>query len=139
VRITGYPIHTEVRLEPEAGEVRLVFYDFTGLTNEEAGQYLSTHAVEDLAALRETDFRPAPVRALVLDELRSEAQEVLADAAEDGVALKPQVDELLARVTALKARADQRDWRAEAELASVLVDSEDLFWKLRAFAVLNDT
>ena len=81
---------------------------------------------------------PAPVRALVLEELRAEAQTLLAAAAEDGVVLKPQVDELLARVTDLKARADQRDWRAEAELASLLAGSEDLFWKLRAFAVLND-
>jgi hypothetical protein len=139
VRITGYPVHTEVRLKPEAGEARLAFYDFTGLTNEEAGEYLSTHAAEDLAGLREADFRPAPVRALVLEELRAEAQTLLAAAAEDGVALKPQVDELLARVADLKARADQRDWRAEAELASLLAGSEDLFWKLRAFAVLNDT
>lgn len=138
VRITGYPVQTEVRLKPETGEARLAFWDFTGLTNEEAGEYLSTHASEDLDRLRGMDFRPAPARALVLDELRSEAQQLLAAAAEDGVALKPQVDELLARVTDLKARADQRDWRAEAELASLLVDSEDLFWKLRAFAVLND-
>ena len=138
VRITGYPVHTDIRLKPETGEARLAFYDFTGLTNEEAGEYLTAHAAEDLAALRETDFRPAPARALVLGELRAEAQELLSDAAEDGVALKPRVDELLRRVTDLKARADQRDWRAEAELSSLLVDSEDFFWKLRSFAVLNN-
>ena len=74
----------------------------------------------------------------MLGELRAEAQELLSDAAEDGVALKPRVDELLRRVTDLKARADQRDWRAEAELSSLLVDSEDFFWKLRSFAVLNN-
>jgi hypothetical protein len=138
VAITDYPVLTAIDLKAEAGEARLAFYDFTGLTNEQAADYLNTHAAEDLAELQQADFRPAAIRALELDKLRAEAEKLLAEAAEDGAALRPQVNELLARAAALKGQADQGDWRAEADLASALVNSEDLFWKLRAFAVLNN-
>ncbi|MGQ9731405.1 MAG: hypothetical protein ACUVX8_09035 [Candidatus Zipacnadales bacterium] len=137
VSITGYPIHTELRLRPDAGEARLAFYDFTGSTNNQAGDYLRVYGAQDLAVLEETDFRPTPVCELILEEFQTEATQLLTDAAEDGIALKPQIDDLLAQVRALKEDADKDDWRAQAELATILTNSEDLFWKLRAFAVLN--
>ena len=138
VAIGDYAVQTEIDLKPEAGEARLAFYDFTGLKNAEAENYLSTHADEDLVELEEADFRPEPVRQLDFDRLRTDALQLLADAAEDGKAAEPRVQELLTKVADLKGKAEGGDWLAEADLASSLLDSQDLFWKLRAFAALNN-
>ena len=137
VQIGGYAVQTEIDLEPEAGEARLAFYDFSGLTNAEADDHLKSHATDDLAQLEQADFRPEPVRLLEVDKLKSEALRLVAEAAEDGEVLEPRVQELLAKVTEFRAKADDGDWMAEADLATTLADSEDLFWKLRAFAALN--
>jgi hypothetical protein len=137
VRIGGYAVQTEIDLKPEAGQARLAFYDFSGLTNAAAEEYLRSHADGDLVQLEEADFRPEAVRKLDFEQLRAEALKLVADAAEDGQALEPRVQELLAKVTELKTGMDQGDWMAEADLATALADSEDLFWKLRAFAALN--
>ena len=80
---------------------------------------------------------PEAVRTLDADRLRAETDALLASAADDGAALKPQADELLAKVRTLKAQAEQGDWSAEADLATALEGSEDVFWKLKTFAVLN--
>jgi hypothetical protein len=47
------------------------------------------------------------------------------------------VEELLSQIAALKTKADAGGWVAEAELASALQNSGDLFWRLKTFAVLN--
>lgn len=137
VIIGGYAVQTEIDLKPEAQEARLAFYDFSGLTNAEAETYLRSRAAEDLTELGETDFRPEAVRELNLDRLRSEALKLLTEAAEDGRAMEPRVRELLSKAAELKAKADGGDWIAEADLSAMLADSDDLFWKLRAFAALN--
>jgi hypothetical protein len=138
VAIGNYAVQTEIDLKPEAGEARLAFYDFTGLKNAEAENYLSAHADEDLVQLEDADFRPQAVRELDYDRLKTEALKLLADAAEDGKTIEPRVQELLAKVADLKTKAEGGDWLAEADLASGLIDSDDLFWKLRTFAVLNN-
>jgi len=139
VQIGGYAVTTELRLKPEAGQARLAFYDFTGRTNAEAEAYLKAHAAEDLARLVTTDFRPQSVRRLNAESLKTEAAQLLAAAADDAKPYRAKIEEFLARVAALKASADRGDWKAEAELASVLAASEDLFWKLKALAALNRT
>jgi hypothetical protein len=137
VQIGDYAVMTTLDLKPEAGQCRFALYDFTGLKNAEAEAYLKAHAAEDLAQLEATDFRPAAARQLDVEGFKAEAAKLLADAADDGKALQPKVDELLGRMTALKGKADQGDWTAEAELANALETSQDLFWRLRTFAVLN--
>lgn len=137
VRLTNYPVITEVDLKPEAGEARLCFYDFARKTNAEAETYLKEHGAQDLAELQQADFRPEAVRALQYEQLKTEATALVNDAAEDGKALKPKVEALLTQVQALAAQAQAGDWQAEAELAQVLRNSEDMFWKLKTFAVLN--
>jgi hypothetical protein len=137
VRITGYPVITELDLKPEAGEARLAFYDFAGRKNAEAEAYMTEHGERDLAELIQADFRPELVRRLDLGRLKSEAAKLLADAGDDGKALQPKIEEMLFRTEALKAQADGGDWGAEASLAAVLQDSSDLFWRLRTFAALN--
>lgn len=137
VIIGDYAVITQIALKPEAGAARLAFYDFAGLTNAQAEEYMKTHGAEDLRQLVETDFRPEPVRLLQLDRLKADVGELLAQAAEDAAPLRPKVDDLLARAAALGAQADSGDWKAEADLATLLQDSVDLLWKLRAFAVLN--
>ncbi len=137
VAIGDYAVMTTLDLKPDAGQYRFALYDFTGLKNAEAGAYLKAHYAEDLAQLTATDFRPEVVRRLDVAHLQADAGKLLADAADDGKALLPQVDELLARVTALKGKADEGDWAAEAEIAEALLSSDDLLWRLRTFAVLN--
>jgi len=137
VQIGDYAETTDLTLTPEAGEARLAFYDFTGRTNAEAEAYLKQHAGGDLKELTATDFRPAPGRTLQVETLRSEAEKLLADAGDDAQTFQPKVEDLLTRVEALKGQADARDWKAEGDLASLLANSSDLFWKLRAFAALN--
>ena len=137
VSIGGYAVSTTINLDPAAGEARVGFYDFTGMTNAEAEQYMKQQAPKDLAQLTETSFRPAPVRELDLAAFTAETNRLLDAAGEDGAALRPEVEELLARVAELKPAADVGDWTAEAELAGMLQTSSDTFWKLKAFAVLN--
>ncbi len=138
VHIGDYAVLTTLDLAPEAGEARLALYDFTGRTNAEAEAYLREHAEEDAADLSALDFRPGPARLFDAERFASEAHDLLARAADDGAALEPQVRDLIARTTALKAAADAGDWIAEADLCAALRESEDLLWKLRTFAVLND-
>lgn len=137
VDVGDYAVLTTLDLAPEAGEARLGLYDFTGLANAAAEEYLHGHASADLAHLTQLDFRPEPARALDAERLRAEATGLLEQAGDDGEALKPQVLDLLARVSALKAAADGGDWIAEADLCTALAGSRDLFWKLRTFAALN--
>jgi len=137
VEIGGYAVQTHLDLKPEAGDARLAFYDFSGLTNAAAEAYLRANADADLAELQAADFRPQAVRDMDLGALKAEALKLLADAAEDGPTFEPRVKELLASLDDLKGRADTGDWVAEADLATRVADSADLFWKLRAFAALN--
>jgi len=137
VAIGDYAVQTTLNLKPEAGQARLALCDFTGHTNADAEAYLKDHGATDLAALAKADFRPEPVRGLQPDRLRTDALNLLAQAADDGKALEPKVMELLTTVDTLKATADQGDWIAEADLSTALLNSADLFWKLRTFAALN--
>ena len=137
VEIGDYAETTFLDLKPDAGQARFSFYDFAGSSNAAAETYLKTHGAADLATLTATDFRPTTVRHADLTAFAAEAQKLLADAADDGAALKPKVDGLLARVAALKGKADSGDWGAEADLATEILGSADLLWKLRAFAALN--
>jgi len=137
VVIGDYSEDTTADLKPEAGHVRFALYDFAGSTNAEAEGYLKAQAATDLSELQKVDFRPMLVREMDPEKFRTEATQLLADAADDGAALKPKVDELLAKIGGLKAKADAGDWQAEAEMAEALKDSDDLFWRLRTFAVLN--
>jgi hypothetical protein len=137
VDIGDYAVQTRLDLAPEAGEARLGLYDFTGLTNAAAGEYLRASATADLTHLTQLDFRPEPARAVDVEGLRTEATGLLEKAGDDGEALKPQVLDLLAKVSTLKAAADGGDWVAEADLCTAFAGSRDLFWKLRTFAVLN--
>lgn len=137
VRITNYPVVTELKLKPDANEARLAFYDLSGRTNAEAEKYLGTCGAQDLQDLQKEDFRPLPLQSLNLTALTTEATQLLADAAEEGKAYQPQMEKLLGEVTALKSDADAGDWVAEAKLAQTLSNSADLFWKLKAQALLN--
>lgn len=137
VVIGSYAVQTELDLKPEVGEARLAFYDFAGLTNSQAEEYLTSHAAADLVELENTDFRPQAVSRMDLAAVQAEAFQLLADAADDGRALEPEVRILLAELEELKGQAQEGSWIAEAELAKRLRDSQDLFWKLRSFAVLN--
>ena len=137
VEIGDYAVITNLDLKPEAGQARLSFYDFAGLTNAAARDYLKARGAADLATLTATDFRPTTARHFDPVAFEGDAKRLLADAADDGVALKPKVDGLLARVAALKGKADGGDWTAEADLASEMLGSADLLWKLRTFAALN--
>jgi len=137
VSIGGYAVTTSVELEPGKGQARLGFYDFSGETNADALQYMQQNAAVDLARLTEISFRPQAVRELDLAAFTAETTRLLEAAGEDGDAVRPKVEELLARVTELKPKADAGDWTAEAELAEMLQTSSDLFWKLKALAVLN--
>lgn len=138
VSVGGYAVMTTLDYRPEAGEARLAFYDFTGQTNADAESYLRAHGAEDLAGLVGADFRPLSVQTLNTEALRAEATRLLTAAGEDAGLFQKQVDELLAKAAALKAEADAGSWRAEAELGSEIEASADLFWRLRAFAVLNN-
>jgi hypothetical protein len=137
VNIGDYAVTTSLFLDPAAGQARLAIYDFTGQTNAEAGAYLKAHATGDLAELIATNFRPETVRQIDPTRLSQEAQQLLADAGDDGQALRPKVEELLRRVATLKTQGDTGDWKAEADLADAVLGSSDLFWKLRIFAALN--
>jgi hypothetical protein len=137
VDVGDYAEVTYIDFDPKAGQGRLGFYDFMGQTNANAEAYLKAHGAEDVAELIALDFRPVSVSQLNVDALRNEANTLLADAADDGIAWRPKVEELLAKVIALKTKGDAGDWQAEAELATVLNGSAEMFWKLRIFAALN--
>lgn len=137
VSIASYPVHSYIDYDPAAGEARLAFYDFAGLTNAEAQAYLDEHWQADQAELAATDFRPLAAQELDVAAFAEQTRALLEQAADDGEALAPQVEELLDRLEAAQARARAGDWQAEASLASLLRDSQDLLWKLRIFALLN--
>ena len=63
--------------------------------------------------------------------------QLLADAAEDGLALRPKVEAVVKQVEDLAAKGQEGDWKAEADLCDVVRNSENLFWKLKTYAVLN--
>lgn len=137
VAVGTYSEDTTLELKPEVGHLRFALYDFNKQSNADAEAYLKAQAAADLAELLKVDFRPQMVREMDLDKFRAEATRLIAEAAEDGAALKPKVDELLGKVAGLKTKADAGDWQAEADIAQALRDSEDLFWRLRTFAALN--
>jgi hypothetical protein len=137
VQIGDYAVNTDLNAKPEAGSLRFGLYDLTGSTNAEAEAYLQAHGTEDLAQLLALDFRPGPVRDLDLAKLKADAAQLITDAADDGIALKPKVDAVLKQVEELSVKGQGGDWQAEGELAGVVQSSQDLFWRLKTFAVLN--
>ncbi len=137
VAINAYPVVSHISFDPAAGEARLAFYDFKGLTNAEAQAYLDEHWQTDQAELAQIDFRPAAARTFDLTAFEQEVRGLLAAAADDGEALAPQVEELLGKLEAAQAEAAAGDWQAEASLSGLLRDSQALLWKLRIFALLN--
>jgi len=137
VGIGGYAVNTDLMVKPEAGSLRFGLYDFAGSKNADAEAYLQAHGSEDLAQLLALDFRPGLVREVDVAKLKAEAAQLLNDAADDGVALKPKVEAVLKQVEDLAAKGQGGDWQAEGELAGVLRSSEELFWRLKTFAMLN--
>ena len=137
VAINAYPVTSYIDFDPAAGEARLAFYDFTSLSNAQAQAYLDENWQADQAELAQIDFRPAAARTLDLAAFEEEVRGLQADAADDGEALAPQVEELLGKVEEAQASATAGDWQAEASLSGLLRDSRALLWKLRIFALLN--
>jgi len=137
VAIGDYAVMTYLDLKPEAGAFRFALYDFAGRTNAEAEAYLQAHGQEDWARLLALDFRPQPVRELQLPNLKAEVAQLLEEAKEDGSALKPKIEALLQQMEALSQKAQHEDWQAEADLAELWRNSQDLLWRLRIFALLN--
>lgn len=137
VNIGNYAVMTYLDAKPEAGQFRFGLYDFCGSSNADAEAYLQGHGTADLAELLGLDFRPAAVRELDLAKMKTEAAQLLNDAGDDGAALRPKVEAVLKQVEELSAKGQGGDWQAEADLATVFRSSEELFWKLRTFAVLN--
>jgi len=137
VSVGGYAVMTTLDCRPDAGDMRVGLYDFTRWTNAQAESFLKEQGMKDHATLVATDFRPLSVQNLNIDKLRKDANQLLADAGDDAAPFRKQVENLLDKATKLKSESDQGNWRSEAELAAETEASADLFWKLRAFAVLN--
>lgn len=138
VQIGNYGVTTELEAKPEARRLRLAFWDFNGKKNAEADTYFKAHGVEDQRQLAQVDFRPEPIVRLNVAQLQAEAEKYLKQAGEEAKAYRPQVEELLGKVRDLKGKADEGDWKAETELATVLAESTTLFWKLKIAALLNE-
>ena len=114
-----------------------LWVDLERPSRAEAQEILATRGAADLAELQAADFTPEAARTLDAAQVRAEAEGLLVAAAEDGIAMAPRIEELLANVEGLKARAAGGDWSAEANLSGVMKGSEDMLWKLKAFAALN--
>ena len=138
VVVGGYAVMTTLDCRPEAGQARLGLYDFTKWTNAQAENFMRNQGMKDHATLLATDFRPLSVQQLNIERWKAEAEQLLIQAGEDASPFRKQVESLLAKAANLKAQCDQGDWRAEAQLAAEIAASADLFWKLRAFAILNN-
>ncbi|MGD9495500.1 MAG: hypothetical protein AB7Y46_04220 [Armatimonadota bacterium] len=137
VSIGDYAVVTHLDYAPQAGEARLALYDFAGLTNAQAAEYLAQRWQADRDELRGTDFRPEAARTLDLVAFESEVREMLARAADDGEPLRPRVEELLGKLAQARDAAAAGDWQAEASLSALLRESDELLWRLRIFALLN--
>lgn len=137
VEIAAYPVVSYLEFAPAAGQAKMAFYDFAGMTNAEAKDYFTQHAQEDLARLVATDFRPEPIQKLTFADFETQMNELLANAADDGETLRPKVTQLVADVKAQSEMGAAGDWEAEAKLAKLLIDSEEMLWKLKIFALLN--
>jgi hypothetical protein len=139
VQIGDYAVITDLALRPKAGQARLAFYDFTGRTNAEAQGYLKAHAAIDRARLAEADFRPESLGRAPADRLPALAEGLLTAAGDDARPYRAKMEAVLRRAAALQAPVVRGDWKAEADLAALLDDSADLFWKLKALALLNNS
>lgn len=137
VEIAAYPVVSYLDFAAAAGQAKMAFYDFAGMTNAEAKDYFAQHAQEDLARLVATDFRPGPIQKLTFADFETQMNDLLANAADDGEGLRPKVTQLVADVKAQSEMGAGGDWEAEAKLAKLLIDSEEMLWKLRIFALLN--
>ncbi len=137
VDIAAYPVVSYLEFDPGAGQAKMAFYDFSGMTNAEAQGYFAQSADTDLQRLIATDFRPEPIQKLTFADFETQMNELLANAADDGEALRPRVTQLVADVKTHSGNSAAGDWEAEAKLAKLLIDSEELLWKLRTFALLN--
>ena len=137
VDIAAYPVLSYIDFDPAAGQAKMAFYDFAGMTNAEAMEYFAQHGRADLERLVATDFRPEPVQKLTFADFEAQMNELLAGAADDGEALRPKVNQLVADVKTHSQSSAAGDWEAEAKLAKLLIDSEEMLWKLKVFALLN--
>jgi len=138
VVIASYPVQSFIDFDPAAGAARLAFYDFAGLTNAQAQSYLDEHWQADQAELAATDFRPLAAQDLDVAAFAEQTRTLLGQAADDGEALRPRVEELLGQLETAQTQAQEGDWQAEASLSALLRDSQELLWKLRIFAMLNE-
>lgn len=137
VQLSTYPVQTLLKAAPGVLRVRFAFWDFHNRTNAEAAAFLKENGAAAREELRQSEFRPALLVAFDPAAARAELQGLLTAAVEDGLRLKAAAEELLARLTDLRRRADADDWTAEAEFASTFADYEACRWKLRIYALLN--
>ena len=137
VDIGDYAVTTELTLKPGVNRLRLAFYDFTGSTNAVAAAYMKTHADEDIARLVRTDFHPRAAQGVDVERVEAEATRLLAAAGDGGKPLKARVDELIGRINAAKAKTADDDWKAEGDMANLVASLEDMLWKLKIEALLN--
>jgi hypothetical protein len=135
--LTNYPVSTTLKAAAGVLRLRLAFWDFKGRSNADAGLLLAQHAVAVRDDLRTLDFRPALLAAFAPATATAELRDLLRDAGEDGVRLKPAAEALLGKLVDIRQRVDADQWTAEAEFAKQFADYDAIRWTLRIYRLLN--
>ncbi len=129
----GYAVGTTITFKADQSDLRLAFWDFKGMTNAEALDYMKEHAGQTLAALLNTSFRPLLVEELDLAAERAELDR-LAAAVGESDALREERKVLAEAEQALLA-AREGDWRSEKQLAELVRRYRDNLWELKIEAL----
>ncbi len=143
VGITNYPMDVTLNFEPKLTNIRLIFWDFNGLTNDQALAYMKEHAAQAQAHLRDLDFRTTAARSFDPAKAQAEVATLFGDT-KGGQALREKVERKLQQMASVRQKvtaAGAKGWvdpEAEIQLAKLQAELEELKWDIKFFALFND-
>lgn len=132
----GYAVPTTITFKPDQRDLRLAFWDFKGLTNAEALEYLKAHSGQTLADLLNTSFTPLILEHIDLAAERREFEQLVARGG--GSELAQQQRQRLDEAEKAVAAARQGDWQSEKKLADLMKEYHNALWELRIEALFAE-
>ena len=137
IHIGGYGVTTRLKLKPESGRARFVFWEFPCLENDKALAALRDDAARLKKILPQLDFTPTALRSTTIAGMRSEFATLLDEAGDAANPCRKRIKTLLAKLPIQADPTDRlKDWKSEIDILEAAPELQRLRWELRIRALL---
>jgi len=139
VSVGGYGVGTRLKLRPDKNAVRLAFWEFPGVSNDDALAALKEDVARVAEELPQLNTTPLALARLDAAEKANEMAEMLAGLSSADSRLEKRIGKLLDVLSEREvASGSPSEWRTEAVLLDALPKLEEALWDLRIQALLEE-